>query len=86
MANPKAFLETLIKYDAWNIDKAVAIRAKKLAQDMNTSEAEMRKKSTAAAKIYAWADAVLAIAGFSPEQIRELPEEEPTVSERKLLA
>ena len=79
MFNPKKLVETLLKYDAWNIDKTIAKRAEKAAKDLNTSEEEMRKKSAAVAGIYGWLDAVLAIAGFSPEETREIPEVEKKV-------
>ena len=73
MASPTTFLANLLEYDAWHIDQATARKAKKLARDLNTSEQEMSKKSKPAGKIYAWAEAVMAIAGFSPEQAREFP-------------
>ena len=81
MADPKALVEMLRNYDAWNIDKALARKAQKAAQDLNTSVEDITKKSKAAAPIYAWLEAVLAIAGFSPEEAPEIPE-----TEKKLLA
>ena len=71
LANTSAFLEQLKHFDAWNVKNSTARRARKIALELNTSAEMMRKKSVPAGQLYAWTEAVLDIAGFSPQKVME---------------